>query len=69
MEEGRNAFKILTGEPTGKRSLARSRRVWEDSVRMNLKEINVNARNWVDLTQNRDYWQTLVNATLNLWIP
>ena len=26
MEEGRNAFKILTGEPTGKRPLGMSRR-------------------------------------------
>ena len=26
MEEGRSAFKILTGKPTGKRPLGRSRR-------------------------------------------
>ena len=30
MEEGRNAFKILTGKPTGKRP----RRTWEDNIRM-----------------------------------
>ena len=28
MEEGRNAFKILTGKPTGKRPLGRPRRRW-----------------------------------------
>ena len=30
MEEGRSAFKILTGKPTGKRPLRRPRRRWED---------------------------------------
>ena len=35
MEEGRSAFKILTG--TGKRPLGRPRRRWEDNIRMDLK--------------------------------
>ena len=34
MEEGRSAFKILTGKPTGKRPLVRPRRRWEDNIRM-----------------------------------
>ena len=33
MEEGRCAFKILTGKPTGKRHLGRPRRRWEDNIR------------------------------------
>ena len=37
MEEGRSAFKILTGTPTEKRPLGRSRRRWEDSIRMDFK--------------------------------
>ena len=37
MEEGRSAFKILTGKPTGKRPLGRPRRIWEDIIRMDLK--------------------------------
>jgi len=39
MEEGRNAFKILTAKPSGKRSLGRPRRRWEDNIRMDLEEI------------------------------
>ena len=42
MEEGRSAFKILTGKPTGKRLLGRLRGRWEDSIRMNLEEIGIN---------------------------
>jgi hypothetical protein len=37
MEEGRSAFKILSGKPTGKRPLGRPRRRWENNIRMNLK--------------------------------
>ena len=33
MEEGWNAFKILTGKPTGKRPLGRPRRRWDDNIR------------------------------------
>ena len=69
MEEDRSAFKILTGTPAGKRPLGRPRRRWEDNTRMNLKEIGMNTRNWVDSAQNRDYWRALVNAALNLQVP
>ena len=37
MEESRSAFKILTGNPTGKRPLGRPRRRWEDNIRMELE--------------------------------
>ena len=36
---------------------------------MDLEEININAGNWVDSAQDRDYWRALVNATLNLQVP
>ena len=37
MEEGRSAFKILTGTLAGKRPLGRRRSRWEDNIRMDLK--------------------------------
>jgi len=51
MEEGRNAFKILTGKPTGKRTLGRPRRRWEDNIRMDLEKIGINAGNWINSAQ------------------
>ena len=51
MEEGRSAFKILTGIPAGKRPLGRLRRRWEGNIRMDLEEIGFNAGNWVDSVQ------------------
>ena len=69
MEEVRNAFKILTGKPTGKRPLGRPRRRWEDNIRMDLEEVDINVGNWVDSAQDRNYWRALVNAALNLRVP
>ena len=69
IEEGRSAFKILTGKPKGKRPLGRPRRRWEDNIRMILEEIGINAGNWVDSAQDRDYWGALVNAAFNLRFP
>ena len=69
LEEGRSAFKILTGKPVGKRPLGRPRRRWEDNIRKDLKEIGISARNWVDSAQDRDYWRALVNAALKLRVP
>ena len=48
IEEGRSTFNILTGNLKGKKLLGRPRRRWEDNITMNLKEIGINTRNWVD---------------------
>ena len=55
VKEDRSAFKILTNKYTGKIPLGRYRRRWEDNIRIDLKAIRVNMRNWVDWAQDRDY--------------
>ena len=52
-----------------KKPLARPRRRWEDNIRIDLKEKDINTRSWVDLTQDGDYWRALVNVALNLRVP
>ena len=66
MEKVRRDFKILTAKPTGKIPFGRPGRRWEGNIRMDLKVIGINTRNWVDSAQDRDYWRALVNASLNL---
>ena len=62
VEEGR-------GTPTGKRPLGWSWCRWEDNIRMDIKEISISTRNWVDSTHDMDYWRALVNAALNPRVP
>ena len=66
-QNGGSAFKILTG--LQERPLERPRRRWEDNIRMDLEEIGINAGDWVDSAQDRNYWKTLVNVALNLRVP
>ena len=49
MEDSRNVFISLTGKSVGKRPLGRPRHRWEDSIRMHLKEIDINTWDWIDL--------------------
>jgi hypothetical protein len=46
--------------------LGRSRRRWEDNIRMDLEDIVINAENWVNSAQDRNYWRALVYAVFNL---
>ena len=49
--------------------MGRPRRRWEDNITMNLEEMGINAGNWVDSAQDRNYGRALVNAALNLRVP
>jgi hypothetical protein len=62
----RNAYRILVGNPEGKRPLGRPRRRWVDNIKMDLREIGMN---WIDLSQDRDQWSALVNTMMSLWVP
>jgi hypothetical protein len=39
MEEKRNVYRLLVGEPEGKRPLGRPRRVWMNNITMDFVEI------------------------------
>ena len=60
---------LSVGKPTEKRPLERSRHRWKDNIRIDLEEIGINAGNWVDSAQDRNYWRALMNAALNLRVP
>jgi hypothetical protein len=66
MGEKRNAYRILVGNPEGKRPLGRPRRRWVDNIKMDLREIRWDGMNWIDLAQDRNQWRTLVNTVMNL---
>jgi hypothetical protein len=69
MGETRNACRILVVKPEGKRPLGRPRRRWVDNIKMNLREIGWDGRDWIELAQDRDHWRGLVNTVMNLRVP
>jgi hypothetical protein len=62
----RNAHVILAGKPVGKRLLVRPRRRWEDSIRMELREIGWEDVDWMHLAQDTDQWWDFVNLQVSL---
>ena len=69
MGERRGVYRVLVGKPEGKRPRGRNRRRWEDNIKMFLQEVRCEGMDWIDLTQDRDRWQALVNALMNLRVP
>jgi hypothetical protein len=53
MGEGRGVYRVLVGRPAGKRPLGRPRRWWEDNIKMDLRETEINGVNWIQLVQDR----------------
>jgi hypothetical protein len=65
----RNAYRILVGNPEGKRPLGRPRRRWVENIKMDLREIGWDGGDWIDRAQDRDQWRALVKAVMNLRVP
>ena len=53
MEEGRSAFKILTGNYR------------KEIFSKDLKEMGISTRNWVDSAHDKDFLRALMSAALN----
>ncbi|KAJ4432949.1 hypothetical protein ANN_15206 [Periplaneta americana] len=60
------AYRVLVGRPEGKRPLGRPRRRWEDNIKMDLREVGYDDRDWINLAQDRDRWRAYVRAAMNL---
>jgi hypothetical protein len=56
------------GKPEGKRPLGRPRRRLVDNNKMDLREVEWDGIDWIDLTQDRDQWRALVNTVMNLQV-
>ena len=56
----------LVGKPEGKRPLGRTRRKWDDNIKMDLQEVGSEGTDGKDV---HDVWPALVKAVMNLWVP
>ena len=69
MRESRGIYSVLVGKPEGKRPLGRPRCRWEDDIKIGLQEVGCGGMDWIDLTQGRNMWRTLVSPVMNLRVP
>ena len=69
MEVSINAYRVLVGIPEGKKILGRPRLRFEDNVKMDLRDVDFNAEEWLDLAQDRVQWRAYVRAVINLRDP
>jgi hypothetical protein len=53
------------GKPEGYKPLGRYRRRREDNIKMDIREIEWGAVEWIDLAQDRDQWRALVSTGMN----
>ncbi|KAJ4434966.1 hypothetical protein ANN_23538 [Periplaneta americana] len=56
--------KQLATKPSNKQ-----RRRWEDNIKMDLREVGYDDRDWINLPQDRDQWRAYVSAAMNLRVP
>ena len=61
MGKRRGVYRVLVGNPEGKRSLGRHRRRWKDNIKMDIQEVGCGSMDWIELAQDRDRWRALVN--------
>jgi hypothetical protein len=67
MGEKSNVYRLLVGEPEGKRPLGRWRHRWIDNIKMDLLEIGLSIVDWIGLAQDR--LRALVNTVMNFQVP
>jgi hypothetical protein len=54
------------GTPGGKRTLQRSRSIWEDNIQMDHQEVRRGGAEWMELAQDRDKLWALVCTVKSL---
>ena len=69
MGQFRNAYRVLVGKPESKKPLGRLRCRWEDNIKMDLREVGCDPRDWIALAQDRDLWRAYERAVMNLRGP
>ena len=50
------------------RTIRETKNRWEDNFKMDLQEVGCDGMDWIDMAQDRDRWQALVNAVMNLLV-
>jgi hypothetical protein len=64
-----STFNTDFGKPEGKRLLGRPTSRLGDNIRMDFREIGREDVHWMNLSQDRVSWRTLVKTVMNIRVP
>jgi hypothetical protein len=67
--EGRGVYRVLVGRPEVARLLGRPMRSWEDNIKLDLREIEIDGEKWIRLAQDRVQWRAFMNMVMNRRVP
>jgi hypothetical protein len=65
MEQERNVYRVLLENAKGKRPFGRLRKIWEDGITVDLREIDWGIE-WIQLAQGSGRWRSVVNTVMKL---
>jgi hypothetical protein len=54
------------GKPEGRRPPRRHRCMWEDNIKIDLRDVDWGGIDWLYLALDRDQWMALVDTVINL---
>jgi hypothetical protein len=61
-------YRGLVEKPEGNRPLGKTRRRWEDNIKMDLQKVVCVGMDWIGLAQDSYRWRAIMNAVMNLRI-
>jgi hypothetical protein len=65
----KKCMQTLATKSEGKGLLVRPRRIWEDNIRLDLRETGWDDVDWIHLARDRSQWQAVMNTVMNLRFP
>jgi hypothetical protein len=66
MGEGRDVYRVLVGRPEGQSPVGTPRRMWKSSLKMDLRDIGIDAENWILLARDRVLLLAFANTVMKL---
>jgi hypothetical protein len=66
MGKERGVYRVLVGRTECKRPLGRPRRRWEDNIKMDLRKIEIEGANRIQLPQDMAQWRACVKTVMKL---
>ena len=62
-------YRVFGGQTHGKEATWKTQVSWQDNIKVVQQEVGWGGMDWIVLAQDRDRWQPVVNAVMNLDVP